>query len=74
MRVRTIAILFGLTVLSSSGLVRADWTEFLGPGGQGISQETRLPTEWAETENVVWKVELPGAGASCPVIPAIGST
>jgi outer membrane protein assembly factor BamB len=45
----------------------ADWTQFRGPGGQGISEEKGLPTEWSATKNIVWKVKLPGAGASCPV-------
>jgi outer membrane protein assembly factor BamB len=45
----------------------ADWKQFRGPGGQGISTETGLPTEWSAEKNIVWKVKLPGAGASCPV-------
>jgi outer membrane protein assembly factor BamB len=45
----------------------ADWRQFRGPGGQGISDETGLPTEWSAEQNIVWKVKLPGAGASSPV-------
>src|SRR4051794_3275040 len=45
----------------------ADWLQFRGPGGQGISPETGLPTEWSADNNIAWKVKLPGAGASCPV-------
>src|SRR5437762_1835325 len=45
----------------------ADWRQFRGPGGQGVSDEKGLPTEWSADKNVVWKVKLPGAGASCPV-------
>ena len=26
-----------------------------------------MPTEWSAEKNIVWKVKLPGAGASCPV-------
>jgi outer membrane protein assembly factor BamB len=46
----------------------ADWLQFRGPGGQGISTEKGLPTEWSAEKNIVWKVKLPGAGASCPVV------
>jgi outer membrane protein assembly factor BamB len=45
----------------------ADWRQFRGPRGQGTSVETGLPTEWSAEKNIVWRVKLPGAGASCPV-------
>jgi outer membrane protein assembly factor BamB len=45
----------------------ADWRQFRGPGGLGISDEKGLPTEWDAEKNIAWRVKLPGAGASCPV-------
>lgn len=52
-----------------AALLRAeDWPQFRGPGGQGHSTETGLPTEWSETKNVTWKVAIPGAGWSSPSI------
>jgi outer membrane protein assembly factor BamB len=45
----------------------ADWPQFRGPTGQGISAEKGLPTEWSAANNIVWKLKLPGGGASCPV-------
>jgi outer membrane protein assembly factor BamB len=46
----------------------ADWPQFRGPTGQGTSEDTRVPVRWSSQENIAWKVKLPGAGASCPVI------
>lgn len=46
----------------------ADWSQFRGPAGQGISKEKGLPTTWSTTENLVWKIDLPGAGNSCPIV------
>src|SRR5688572_24768087 len=46
----------------------ADWPQFRGPGGQGVSAAKGLPVTWSATENVVWKTELPGAGTSSPII------
>src|SRR5579885_2316726 len=46
----------------------ADWTEFRGPTGQGLSTETGLPVEWSPTKNVAWKVPLPGSGWSSPIV------
>jgi outer membrane protein assembly factor BamB len=48
-------------------LEAADWTEFRGPTGQGLSNEERLPVEWSDRKNVVWKVATP-PGWSSPVV------
>ena len=45
-----------------------DWPEFRGPTGQGHAAGTGLPLEWSETNNVVWKIPVPGLGWSSPVI------
>jgi outer membrane protein assembly factor BamB len=46
-----------------------DWLQFRGPGGLGVSKENiRLPVKWSPTENLRWKIELPGRGLSSPVI------
>jgi outer membrane protein assembly factor BamB len=45
----------------------ADWTGFRGPDGSGVSSEKGLPTTWSDTENVVWKTDLPGPGSSSPI-------
>ena len=45
----------------------ADWRQFRGPGGLGISNEKGLPAKWSSTKNIVWKTKLPGAGAASPV-------
>jgi outer membrane protein assembly factor BamB len=64
---KSILVLFGVLVCPPL-VMAADWTQFRGPGGQGISLEKGLPTIWGEKENVRWKADLPGRGLSCPVI------
>jgi outer membrane protein assembly factor BamB len=49
-------------------LTAADWPQFRGPDGLGISDDKDVPTTWSASENVVWKTELPGAGTSSPII------
>jgi len=44
-----------------------DWPQFRGPGGNGISTSTGLPSEFGPNKNVVWKTELP-PGHSSPVL------
>jgi len=63
---------WGLIALLSTGLApqesASDWPQFRGPGGQGTSEDKGVPVTWSQTENVVWKAELPGPGASSPVV------
>ncbi len=47
--------------------VAGNWPDFRGPAGNGRAASARLPLSWSETENVRWKVELPGQGWSTPV-------
>jgi outer membrane protein assembly factor BamB len=56
-----------LLAAACSAALGADWRQFRGPGGLGVSDEKGLPTEWSAEKNVAWRVKLPGAGASCPV-------
>ena len=52
---------------ASTATLAADWPQFRGPGGLGVSTEKGLPTTWSDSENIVWKTELPGAGTSSPI-------
>ena len=39
-----------------------NWPSFRGPAFNGSSSTANPPTEWSETKNVKWKIELPGPG------------
>jgi len=56
--------------LSTAGVTHAaDWLRFRGPNGSGTgSGEAQAPIEWSSTKNLKWKVDLPGPGASSPII------
>jgi outer membrane protein assembly factor BamB len=45
-----------------------NWPSWRGPTSQGVSAEKDLPLRWSKTENVKWKVPLPDAGNSTPII------
>src|SRR5687768_1227923 len=58
---------FGMVSLST--IVASDWARFRGPNGSGISADQKsVPTQWSETENLKWKVALPGPGSSSPIV------
>ena len=44
------------------------WPQWRGPYATGVSQYATPPLEWSETENIRWKVEIPGRGSSSPVV------
>ena len=45
----------------------ARWPGWRG-NGQGVVTGARVPLEWSETKNVLWKTELPGRGHSSPIV------
>lgn len=55
-------------IFLSALVLMQDWPEFRGPNGQGHSDARGLPLTWSETQNVRWKVLIPGKGWSSPVI------
>jgi outer membrane protein assembly factor BamB len=46
----------------------ANWAQWRGAEGQGISAETNLPVEWSDSKNIRWKAEIPGRGHSSPIV------
>ncbi len=45
-----------------------NWPGFRGPGGQGHSSETNLPTKWSLENNLAWRTAIPGSGWSSPSV------
>jgi len=58
-------IIAALTVSTGAS---AQWRQWRGPDGLGISPEHDLPLEWSPTKNIAWKTEIPGRGHSSPVV------
>jgi outer membrane protein assembly factor BamB len=62
------AILLAVSLMIPS-LARAEnWPNWRGPGQSGVAEGKEYPTKWSNTENVAWKVKLPGLGASTPIV------
>ena len=47
---------------------RSNWPQWRGPLSNGTSAATNLPTNWSATENIEWRLELPGPAASTPIV------
>lgn len=44
------------------------WPQWRGPEATGYAPCCDPPVTWSETENVKWKVEIPGRGHSTPIV------
>jgi outer membrane protein assembly factor BamB len=65
----TFALLIALVGLANvSDAAAVDWPAWRGPHGDGRSDEEKLPTRWSATDNVHWKVSIPGKGHSSPIV------
>jgi len=63
MAARNLVVAISLTAV----LWAADWPQFRGPNSSGVSDDTKVPLEFAPDRNVVWKTALP-PGNSSPAI------
>jgi outer membrane protein assembly factor BamB len=45
-----------------------EWPCFRGPTGQGVVRDTNIPLSWSDSENILWRIRLPGRGNSSPIV------
>src|SRR5262245_52478173 len=60
------AMLFVL--VPALALFSGDWPQFRGPYGNGVGPAAAIPHTWSESENVAWRIDVPGHGWSQPVV------
>ena len=70
---RTAAVLWlmvGWTPPADAQPAGADryWGQWRGPEATGVARHADPPLTWSETENVAWKVEVPGRGSASPIV------
>lgn len=70
-----IVSLTGLFITGTARLTAAavaenarDWPQWRGPLANGVAPQGNPPATWSESENVKWKVKVPGRGTSTPII------
>src|SRR5687767_6207192 len=73
MKKTTTVVFIGLLIATTTAPVRAQvsdnahWPQWRGPFFNGMARGD-APTQWSDTSNIKWKVEVPGRGHSTPVI------
>ncbi len=66
MRLSVIAL--HLVLIAATFCSAENWPEFRGPDAQGHASDAKVPIEFSESENVVWRADIPGTGWSSPVV------
>jgi outer membrane protein assembly factor BamB len=57
-----------IAVVLAAAPMAANWPQWRGPSGLGVSTEVGLPTTWSARENIAWTASLRGLGSSSPVV------
>ena len=68
MRNRLSLTLLFASLLFCAPAQTAEWSQFLGPLGNGVSQETKLPTQWSTAKGILWTAPLEGQSNSSPAV------
>ena len=45
-----------------------NWMQWRGPWANGVAPHANPPVHWSETNNLRWKIELPGQGHASPIV------
>jgi outer membrane protein assembly factor BamB len=55
-------------LMAAAAPLGADWPQFRGPDGTGVSTSKDVPTTWSESEHIVWKTAVHGRAWSSPIV------
>jgi outer membrane protein assembly factor BamB len=61
-------LMFLVCLAPASASSPQHWPQFRGTGSLGVAEDPKLPDKWSTTENVAWKIEVPGVGWSSPIV------
>ena len=56
------------STLWAKGDADKNWPQWRGPFQNGVAPSADPPTTWSESQNIKWKVALPGSGNATPII------
>ena len=63
-----LAGLLTFTAAAAASSPDLNWPLWRGPLQNGVAPAANPPITWSETNNVKWKVKIPGTGQATPII------
>jgi outer membrane protein assembly factor BamB len=67
MRVTMVCGVLALVTSLTAAAPAGEWARFRGPNGSGLSEATKVPTEFGPDKSLLWRVALP-QGHSSPIL------
>ena len=64
----TVTLLLTLLLLVATDGAAQHWPKFRGANAGNVADDPALPDTWSETENIAWKIDIPGLSWSSPVV------
>lgn len=64
----SLALAGSVLIASAPAAPDANWSQWRGPEGLGVSPAAAYAEEWAPDKNIAWKTEVAGRGLSSPVV------
>ena len=61
-------LLVTLALIAPVAAQSRDWPCFRGPDHNGVARDGNPPTTFGSEQNLAWRTELPGPGASSPIV------
>ena len=65
---RTILTLVVVVTATVGLAAQTEWPRFRGPNGGVAADDPALPDTWSPTDNVVWRIDVPGRAWSSPIV------
>jgi outer membrane protein assembly factor BamB len=63
-----ISVIVVLTAVPARTVHAQHWQQFRGPQAGVAPADPRLPDTWTTTENVAWRIDIPGRSWSSPIV------
>ena len=64
-----LAFIYTISLFSFDIAFAENWPQWRGPNANGVAANgSSYPTSWSTSENVAWKVALPGSAGSTPIV------
>lgn len=64
-----IGSLMSIALIGSMAAAQDDWPQWRGPARTGVADsKQKPPTQWSDSQNVVWKAAIPGRGHGAPTV------
>jgi len=61
-------MVFVILATCASSVYAGNWEHWRGDSGNGVATKASPPIKWSNSDNVQWKIAVPGKGSGSPVI------